>query len=84
MMIMIGAKVEDVAEINGEECSVSVWRNPFPPIRNCVVPCLKAKTFVLRYCRCSRGKLRLSSVKLTVESEVTEFLQTVSNRAPMN
>jgi len=29
MMIMIGAKVEHVAEINGEECGVSVWRNPF-------------------------------------------------------
>jgi len=29
MMIMNGAKAEHVAEINGEERSVSIWRNPF-------------------------------------------------------
>jgi len=27
MMMVIGANVEHVAEINGEECKVSVWRN---------------------------------------------------------
>ena len=29
MIMMIGANVEHVAEINGEEFEVSVWRNPF-------------------------------------------------------